>query len=77
MILGSRGVLLHEWKRPANPAGLQGTLARFHVQIRLVGKVPLDRLVDAVGVAEEDPKPLLDRRVEAVLHIGREPRNLS
>ena len=30
------------------------------VRIRLVGKVPLDSFVSAVGVTDEDLKPLLD-----------------
>jgi hypothetical protein len=47
------------------------------VRIRPVGKVPLNRLVVAVGVADEDLKPLLDHRVETAPDLGGKPRNLS
>jgi len=47
------------------------------VRIRLVGKVPLDRFVGAVGVAHEDLKALLDHRVETAPDLGGKPRNLS
>ena len=44
------------------------------VRIRLVGKVPLDRFVGAVGVADENLKALLDHRVETTPDLGGKPR---
>ena len=41
-----------------------------------LGKVPLDRLVGAVGVTDEDLKALVDHRVEAGFHLCEKPRNL-
>jgi hypothetical protein len=39
--------------------------------------VPLDRLVGAIGVADEDLKPLLDHRVETTSDLSGKPRNLA
>jgi len=48
-----------------------------HVGVRLVGKVPLYRFVGAVGVPDENLKPLLDHRVETAPDLGGQPRKLS
>jgi len=37
--------------------------------------VPLDRLVGAVGLTDEDLKAFLDHRVETALHLGGEMKN--
>jgi hypothetical protein len=47
-----------------------------HVRIRLVGQVPLNRLIGAVGVTDEDLKRFLDHRVETAPDLGGKPRNL-
>jgi hypothetical protein len=40
------------------------------VRVRPVGKVPLHRLVGAVGVTDKDLKVLLDYREETAFHLG-------
>jgi len=47
------------------------------VRVRPVGKVPLDRLVGAVRITDEDLKAFLDHRVETVPDLGGKPGNLS
>jgi len=45
--------------------------------IRLAGKVPLNSLVGAIGVTDEDVESLLDHRVETGSHFLRKLRDLS
>jgi hypothetical protein len=45
--------------------------------VRLVGKVPLNRLVGAIGVTDEDLKAFLDHGVETGPHLWGKPRNPS
>jgi hypothetical protein len=47
------------------------------VRVRPVGEVPLDRLVSAVSVTDEDLKALLDHRVETAPDLGGKTGNLS
>lgn len=47
-----------------------------NVRIRPVGKVPLDRLVGAVRITDENLKLPLDHRIEVSCHLGEKPRNL-
>jgi hypothetical protein len=43
---------------------------------RLVGKAPLVRLVDAVGVTDEDLETLFDHHVKTGPDLGGKPRHL-
>jgi hypothetical protein len=47
------------------------------VAIALFGKVPLDCLVGAVGIAHQNRKTFLDHGVDPALHVSIETRQLS
>lgn len=47
------------------------------LRIRFVCQISLDGFVGSIGVTDEDLETPIDHRVDATLHLGRKPGNLS